>query len=504
MAKAIEAARAFFKIYTEDSAFRRSISGIEAKLKSTGTAIAGMGAKLGVMGTAIGGSLVAAAAKFASYGASLDDASRRTGVSAEQLSALAFAAEQSGTDMKTLEGGLLRMSKQLSGSAPLSDGLQGSLAALGLTLGDLQGKSPDQQFSRIAQAISQVSDPSRQSALAMEIFGKAGAKLLPLLKEGSGGIAAMTEEAKRMGIVMSGEQVAAAAVLDDAWQKLQATFRGAVVQIGAALAPTLITLSEQIASGVANVTKWISENESLIQNIALLAAGLTGAGLGLTALGLAMTTASTAMGAFTLATKAASVALAFLNANPLVAVASALALGVTAWIAWGDAAEDSAARALAAAERTAAAVKKQHDSVNAVLIAAVRTDMKNTQEIAARTKAAAPAPFLDDPAKAEHPLVSLVTRYGNPQVLKSQGLHLLGVGLRNALEALPSAQAGTEQVARRLQSGGTFEGIAAAQIFGGKGTNLGEKQLKEETEQTKLLTKIEKKLPDEINKLLFL
>jgi hypothetical protein len=69
-------------------------------------------------------------------------AATRTGVSVEAISALAYAAKQSGTDLEGLENGLRKMSKLIVEAAKGSDGAVETLRLLGLTVEDLNGPEP--------------------------------------------------------------------------------------------------------------------------------------------------------------------------------------------------------------------------------------------------------------------------------------------------------------------------------------------------------------------------
>src|SRR5207237_488386 len=138
--------------------------------------------------------------KFAESGDQIAKMARRTGVSAEALSELGFAAEQSGQNIDVLEQTLKKMQKTIGG-AELKSGeaagltsFEGKLAHLGLTISDLKDLAPDQQFESIADRIAAIPDPTQRAAAAMEIFGKSGTALLPLMEKGAAGIRALRQE----------------------------------------------------------------------------------------------------------------------------------------------------------------------------------------------------------------------------------------------------------------------------------------------------------------------
>lgn len=58
-------------------------------------------------------------------------------------------------------------------------------------------------YWEVIDALGEVSNETERDAIAMQLFGKSAQDLNPLIAQGSEGIAALTEEAKRMGAVLS-------------------------------------------------------------------------------------------------------------------------------------------------------------------------------------------------------------------------------------------------------------------------------------------------------------
>lgn len=185
---------------------------------------------------------------FAELGDSFDKMSQRTGVSVEALSGLKFAAEQSGASIETVEMGIRNMQRVLLDVQQGSSTAATTLQMLGLNIQQLQTLSPEQQFIQMAQAISQVQDPSKQAALAMELFGRSGTQLLPMLQQGEAGIEALIAEARRLGIVMSEEDARAAAEFTDAMNRLSSVFKGIATQVASVITPILTKLSNLFTS----------------------------------------------------------------------------------------------------------------------------------------------------------------------------------------------------------------------------------------------------------------
>ena len=71
--------------------------------------------------------------------------------------------------------------------------------------------------------------------MAMELFGKAGTKLLPLMADGAAGINEMQEQARKLGLTVSTETARDAAELNDALGTLWKVLKQGVFTIGGAL-----------------------------------------------------------------------------------------------------------------------------------------------------------------------------------------------------------------------------------------------------------------------------
>ena len=125
--------------------------------------------------------------------------SEKTGATIEEMSKLQFFAAASGSNVDAVTSGLERLSKAMAAAgnamAPASQGLK----FLGLSAKDASGnlKDPAVLMQEIAVKLSAYEDGAGKAAIAMAIFGKSGAELLPTLKamvELGGEDAAVTTE----------------------------------------------------------------------------------------------------------------------------------------------------------------------------------------------------------------------------------------------------------------------------------------------------------------------
>lgn len=274
-ARGIRAGAAYIELFVSDSKLVRGLEKASKKLKAFGDVITGWGQKMAAIGAAITAPLVGSAKAFSEMGDRIAKASARTGVSVETLSELAYAADLSGANLEILEGSLRKMQKAIIEAAEGSESATDALSKLGLTVENLRGLSPDQQFKLIADRLSQIKSPALRAALAMELFGKSGTQLLPLMADGAKGIEALQQQARDLGLTMSTEDAKAAEALNDTFDTLWKVLKQGVFIIGSALAPTLKSVCEWIINTVVTTTAWIKQNKDLVVTIFKVAPGFS-------------------------------------------------------------------------------------------------------------------------------------------------------------------------------------------------------------------------------------
>ena len=163
-ATAVRAGKAFVEIFADDSPLARGLKRAQKKLEAWGAGLRSIGTKVGAIGLAMVTPFVTAAKLFADAGSSLVDMSQRTGASVEALSALKYAAEQSGASLDDFEKGLRKLSVNLTEAMQGSESAREMFAQLGLSWQQLSGMNPDQQFSAVATALSRIQNPAHKAA----------------------------------------------------------------------------------------------------------------------------------------------------------------------------------------------------------------------------------------------------------------------------------------------------------------------------------------------------
>ena len=213
-------------------------------------------ASFAALGRAVG-PLVAALSARALVGAlqnvvtTLDDIGKtadRIGVTTDQLQELRAVAESAGVEQSVLDNSIEKLGKNLAEASIGIGTAKVALEQLNLSADNLIGLGLDGAMDKIADAVNKVESPMERTALATQLFGRSGAPLLNLLREGSEGMAQMRQEARDLGIVIDEALVREA---EEAQTQLDLMSRVISANLSSALislAPLLVGAAEGIAA----------------------------------------------------------------------------------------------------------------------------------------------------------------------------------------------------------------------------------------------------------------
>jgi hypothetical protein len=111
----------------------------------------------------------------------------KLGLSTTTIQQMQFVADQTGTTLDTFGNAALKLGTNLAGG---TGSTRQAVADLGLEFASLRAQSPDEQFNAVTAALERMTDPQERNRLAIELFGKAGAEILPAIVQGYQKIAA--------------------------------------------------------------------------------------------------------------------------------------------------------------------------------------------------------------------------------------------------------------------------------------------------------------------------
>ncbi|WP_088346313.1 hypothetical protein [Rhodomicrobium sp. R_RK_3] len=227
-----------------------SLARLHKAASVVGTAI---GVTFGAAATAIGVSVHRAVVELDKFG----ELSQSIGVPVQQLTGLAHAAQLSGVELDGLGTAFKKLSVNMMAiaSGDTTSTAARSFAALGVAVRDATGamRPAGDVFIDVAAKFATLQDGASKTALAVALFGRAGADLIPLLNQGREGLKLMADEAEALGLVVTNRAVKASDSFSDSMNKLGAAFTGIGRQIMDRLGPAVAHLTERFV-------EWVKES----------------------------------------------------------------------------------------------------------------------------------------------------------------------------------------------------------------------------------------------------
>ena len=247
---------------TAFDSIKRGLGGLTDTAKGVNGVLANLGVAVSVAG------LTAMVKSAIDTGDALDEMSQRVGVSVETLSVWKPAAEQSGVSGESFEKGLRKLSTTMLEAATGSEDAARNFAAVGVEFKNQDGtlRATDQVLLDLAERFKAMPDGAEKTALAVQLFGKAGADLIPFLNQGRDGINELAAEMQALGVQMSSETAAQAGNFNDALDKLHLATKSIGNQIIASLLPAL----NDMAGGMVESAKQGGTLRTILDGVVLV------------------------------------------------------------------------------------------------------------------------------------------------------------------------------------------------------------------------------------------
>src|SRR5690554_1949517 len=180
----------------------------------------------------------------------LDDlakTARRIGTTTEALAGLQHAAELSGISASNLTRNIERFMRRIGQSAGKMDATAIALRRIGLSAEYMSRLRPEQMLIAVANGMERVGTAAEKTALAYQLFGRSGLQMINMVENGAQGLIEAMQEAQRLGITPSMEEVNLIERANDAVARMRAAFRGLFQMLAIESAPFVEFLAEKIA-----------------------------------------------------------------------------------------------------------------------------------------------------------------------------------------------------------------------------------------------------------------
>ena len=200
--------------------------------------------------TLLGEKLLELGRSAAEYGDQIERASRMTGVNTDALQKLSFAAGQSDISFDQLRLGLTRLSRSMAEAQQGNKAVAAAFQSVGIGATQLKNLKVDEVLARVSDRFSQTQDGAAKTALAMQLFGRAGAELIPLLDQGSQKLDALGDRAQQLGLVLDEDTIRKSAALNEELKTLGAQTHMATIQMGLAFMPALQAVAQAMEDGL--------------------------------------------------------------------------------------------------------------------------------------------------------------------------------------------------------------------------------------------------------------
>lgn len=227
---------------------------LDTGLKGSQDKLAAFGRAAGTAMTLAASAVTAAAAVVgASIKSAIDEAdkigklSQSAGVTVEEFSKLKYAADLSDVSTEALGKSMGKLSKAMvetagGGAGPAAQ----AFAALGISVKNTDGtlRSSSDVISDVAGKFEGYKDGAGKTAIAIALFGKAGADMIPMLNAGKSGLADSADEAQRYGVVLDEKTSKAAEAFNDNLKRMDTINKGMVLQVTGRMLPAFEQMSE--------------------------------------------------------------------------------------------------------------------------------------------------------------------------------------------------------------------------------------------------------------------
>ncbi|MFQ0992914.1 phage tail tape measure protein, partial [Gilliamella apicola] len=244
----------------------RQIETIKKSANSLGKQFAFLSGPIKTLKTTMAGCVAGAipamlmlAKTTATSGDQFDKLSQKSGISAKTLSQWTHAANMSGVSTEQFGANILKLNQQIAAAAQGNKSAQLAFRRAGVSIRDSAGnlKTADQVMLEMSNTFKKMPEGIYKSDLALAVFGKSGADMIPLLQGGSDAIRDLIKQSDELGMTFSNEEAKSSAEFCDSLDTLKKSARGVFNTIGKQLIPIITPLIQSTA-------KWISANRELI------------------------------------------------------------------------------------------------------------------------------------------------------------------------------------------------------------------------------------------------
>jgi hypothetical protein len=209
----------------------------------------------------------------------------QSGQTTEDISRLKFASDQLDTSLPAVASSIKIMNRSLFEARDPGSEARKTLVDIGFAAKDLDKGlgPPSEAFLKIVDRLNAVEDPGVRAALALKVFGRGAAEILPLINAGSAEIREMEERSDALGATISNTAGVVGDEYGDAMKEARAVTAGLKAEIATELLPELTQLIHGFTDAAAALRHYQQEHPQASRAISDTATQITGLGIAVTA-----------------------------------------------------------------------------------------------------------------------------------------------------------------------------------------------------------------------------
>jgi len=240
------------------NSIKTGLSGIASQAASL------KGAMAGLIATVTSGAFLQMGRQALDAAGGLGELAAQTGASAKALQTYKFIALENGVTNEQMQKGFAQLSKRLGEAKLGSEKMIEAFAAVGISGQQLATMTTDQAMLKIADAMSRIEDPTKRAALQMQLFGRGGQALAPILEMGAAAIQEQTQKLQEMGVIMDDAMIAKADEAADKMAMLEEVLKTKMTIAVAENANAFVALASAISGALSLMTPFINVAGQLV------------------------------------------------------------------------------------------------------------------------------------------------------------------------------------------------------------------------------------------------
>lgn len=257
------------EITTDLTNLNEGLKKADAQIKATSGKITEytnkIATSMAVMGGAVVGAIGLMTKSAVDYANEIYTVSQRTGIAVETLSELKYIADQTESSFEAVSAGLRYLGRNMYEAQSGSIEMSNTFRKLGIQITDSNGKllASDKVLLQIADKFQSMTSDVQKTGIAIELFGRSGEALIPVLSLGSEEIERLAQEAHDLGIVLTSENAQALDEFDDKTSSLKSALGGLWLTLSIQVIPTITRFVTQCTDAVKRVNEWSKEHPKL-------------------------------------------------------------------------------------------------------------------------------------------------------------------------------------------------------------------------------------------------